>query len=149
MAKKSKTRRPQGFLEAPLKKAVEGAAAGILGDLTKEVTGSSVTFEGGTRRSTVMPAYHTIPATGIRRLAQRYSLGTETYGEGNWKRSLESRNTAGPFLKDVYNHLVEHLLRLTSGVDPSDDHLAAAAWGLTVLMYAEEKFGASWLELIA
>jgi hypothetical protein len=93
------------------------------------------TFPTGARRAELGKRYDLIPATLLRRLADRYDLGQEKYGEDNWKRGL-------PY-HDIWNHIIDHLLHArdaqTIGHTSTEDHLAAAAWGIAALMYFEDE----------
>lgn len=74
--------------------------------------------------------YDLICPVGLRRLAERYAQGAKQHGDANWLNGLP----AG----DTLNHLIRHI-ELWRGGDRTDDHLAAAAWGLFALMHFEEK----------
>jgi len=89
-------------------------------------------FSSGAVRSEVKPRYDLIPLVALRRLANRYGLGAVKYGDYNWLKG-------GPdFVKDVPNHIIEHIFLWVSG-DRAEDHLAAAAWGCCALMHFEEQ----------
>jgi hypothetical protein len=75
-----------------------------------------------------------LPKEGLRRLAMRYTLGVERYGEGNWKRGLRNKE----FLEERKNHLVEHLFEYLERGNQHDDNLAAIVWGCFCLMEAEK-----------
>jgi hypothetical protein len=104
-------------------------------------------FSGGSKREQKALAYSQIPQDALRRLAGRFSLGEIKYGRDNWKKSLETRDTARAFADDVYNHLMEHVLCLNDRGAVADDHLGGALWGLAALSYVETKFGCAWTEL--
>jgi hypothetical protein len=99
------------------------------------------TFNCGAKRSEKKPMYHKIPARPLRRLAERYTLGskyddpaesTKISGKQNWKKGDEE------FYTDAFGHLIEHLYLFADG-DRTDDHIAAAAWGCFALMEAQEE----------
>jgi hypothetical protein len=100
-----------------------------------------ITFMSGATRRGEAAFYHLLPSTAIRRIAERFSLGAVEHGEDNWKLSMEDVDSARIFCADAYNHVQEHLMKMMDGEDPKEDHLGAAAWGLSVLMYAEQVFG--------
>lgn len=84
--------------------------------------------------------YHKIPFVALKRLAERYGLGSkyEISGEPmklkgirNWQQGDEE------YFTDALNHAIEHLMLYANG-DRSEDHLAAGAWGCFALMWAEE-----------
>lgn len=89
-------------------------------------------FESGATRSRDWDGvrYDLISPVGLRRLAARYAHGAARHGDRNWEGGMP----AG----DVLNHLYAHLNAWQAG-DRSDDHLAAAAWGLFTLMHYEER----------
>jgi hypothetical protein len=99
-------------------------------------------FESGAKRSAKQPRYDLIPTEGLRRLAERYALGTK-YGEWNWARGVSDAE----FVNDMFNHTIAHLLlardkflhaRMTND---GDDDLAAAAFGCFGLMEAQKVQG--------
>jgi hypothetical protein len=98
-------------------------------------TESRVVFKSGASRSEYKPAYHQIPSSALRRLAQRYDLGVEKHGRHNWLKG----GTELHYLTQVFDHALDHLMRYRDGIDPSDDHLAAAMWGIAALCEFEER----------
>ena len=94
-----------------------------------------VIFKSGASRSEYKPAYHHIPASALRRLAQRYALGIEKHGEHNWLRGGTDRH----YLSQVFNHIIDHLLLYRDGVNNDDDHLGAAMWGIAALCEYEAR----------
>jgi hypothetical protein len=99
------------------------------------------TFPSGAKRSELKPRYDLIPSVPLRRLAARYAMGAERYGEYNWQKGLP--------ISDTLNHVLDHLLKYREryyqqhhqGLVPQgtpDDDLAAAAWGCFTLMWYEE-----------
>lgn len=99
---------------------------------------------GGGTRSEQAPAYHLVPRAGIRRTALRFALGARYHGPENWKKSCESEEDALEWCQEAFNHLIEHAMKMSNGVDLSDDHLGAIGWAQSVLCYCEEKFGKPW-----
>lgn len=124
-------------------------------------------FKSGAIRSSRMVRFDLIPKCLNERLAQRFTGqiidgepdgGALKYGEGNWEKGLPT--------SDVINHSINHLLNyqeqfrvaLTAGIHEGlvgealmnhvrkemksasahDDDLAAAVWGISVLMSQEE-----------
>ena len=74
-------------------------------------------------------------SSAIRRLAQRYQLGVENHGTHNWLKG----GTDPRYLTQVYDHLIDHLLRYRDGVSLEDDHLGAVLWGVAALIEFEER----------
>lgn len=103
-----------------------------------------VVLLGGSTRSEIAPAFDLIPPEGIRRIAQRFNKGALKHGENNWKLSLQNETNARAFCFEAFNHMMEHSLKMVNGEDPEDDHLGAIGWAVTVLAYAEKKYGKSW-----
>jgi hypothetical protein len=89
------------------------------------------TFDSGATRSKDADdvRYDLVSPIGLRRLAERYALGAKKHGDRNWEKGVPVRHTM--------NHLQRHIEKWRSG-DRSEDHLAAAAWGLVALMHYEE-----------
>jgi hypothetical protein len=88
-------------------------------------------FESGAVRSADVDhlRYDLISPVGLRRLAARYALGAERYGDHNYLKGMEASN--------VINHLMAHLEKFRAG-RRDDDNLAAIAWGAFTLMHYEE-----------
>lgn len=115
----------------------------------KDMTGDDMhVFKSGAKRSELKPRYDLIPPDALRRLAQRYTLGAEKYGEFNWQKGMP--------LGDTLNHIIDHLLvyaervRAIQAQHPDDwqlqvrrcagipdDDLAGAMWGCAALMWLE------------
>ncbi len=89
-------------------------------------------FKGGAARSEEKPRYDLIPAAGLRRIALRFTLGAAKFGDRNWEKG------GADFIRDIPNHMAEHLFLYMSG-DRSDDHLAAIGWGAVARIYFDEK----------
>jgi len=83
---------------------------------------------GAVREATDKPHYHCIPIEPLRRVAQRYQLGSLKYSDYNWKKGM-------PY-SDTYDHLMEHLSLWREG-NTSEDHLAAAVFNIMCLMWYE------------
>jgi hypothetical protein len=75
------------------------------------------------------PRYDLIPTTGLTRLADLFARGAVKYDEFNWRKGQ-------PYSR-VYASIFRHLLQWASG-QRDEDHLAAVAWGVFVLMHFEE-----------
>jgi hypothetical protein len=84
-------------------------------------------FPTGATRSEVKPEYCEITHQFLERLAERCGLGVRLHGRGNWKKGLP--------MEDTFNHVVDHLWMWRREGNANDDHLAAAAWGIMVLMH--------------
>lgn len=70
-----------------------------------------------------------IPQSSLERLMKRFLEGAEKYGENNWKHGM-------PFV-DLIDSSDRHLRAYLNG-DNSEDHLAAVAWNVFVLMFQQD-----------
>jgi hypothetical protein len=73
--------------------------------------------------------YDLVSPIGLRRLAARYALGAERYGDSNYLKGMPA--------SVVINHMMAHLENVRAG-RRDDDNLAAIAWGAFTLMHYEE-----------
>lgn len=93
------------------------------------------TFDTEAKRESLALPYHLVPTIALDRLAARFALGEAKYGTNNWTLGLPD--------DDVYNHVIAHLQKYAEGkwwgTPSNDDDLAAAMWGLSVLMHQETK----------
>ena len=64
-----------------------------------------------------------------KRLAQHYSNGAKKYGDNNWQKGIPSTR----YMDSTLRHLNSYL----EG-DRSEDHLAAALWNISGIIYNEE-----------
>ena len=117
----------------------------------------------GARSSHQSPAYADIPSAFVRRLAERFQLGAVSHGRGNWLRCYQSGlepMSEGDndhlkfqtrydidFLRERYNHAVDHLLRLKDEGTGKDDHIGAVAWFLAFAAEAEAR-GVNWGDVL-
>lgn len=93
-----------------------------------------VEYSSGAKRSAHMPDYALIPKAGLRRLAERYSLGLKKYTRNNWKLGLRDP----VYIEQFVNHMIEHIFDYVENGCEKDDNLAAIAWGAFALMEAEK-----------
>lgn len=105
-------------------------------------------FSSGATSSVRRPDYSSVSREFLHKLAARFSLGEIRHGRGNWKRAW-----AGPdgaididFLRDRYNHAVEHLMMLREGT-ANDDHIGAVGWFLCFATEAEQ-VGVDWADIL-
>jgi hypothetical protein len=107
----------------------------------------------GASSSERRPAYEQIYLGFLKRLGARFALGEEKHDRGNWLRAykVNAKDSAYrydiDFLRDRYNHAVEHLLSLSTGTK-DDDHLGAVGWFLSMAAEAEEVYGVNWQEIL-
>jgi hypothetical protein len=91
-------------------------------------------FKSGAKRSGDKPRYDLIPHEGLRRLAERYTLGASKYGEYNWQKGLKDPE----YIKQFKCHLAAHLFDYFENGCSKDDNLAAIVWGCFALMEVEK-----------
>ncbi len=91
-----------------------------------------VRFDSGAVRSKDVDhlRYDLIPTAPMERLALRYGMGAEKYGDWNWQKGMPD--------KVLVNHLEAHLQKWKSG-DRSEDHMSAVAWGAFAIMYFDDQ----------
>lgn len=102
----------------------------------------------GATSSELKPHYDTIVQPFIRRLALRAALGDAHHGRGNWVKCIDpdTRLYDIQFLRDRYNHAVEHMTRLSDGT-AEDDHIGAVAWFLNFASWVES-MGIRWSDVL-
>lgn len=99
----------------------------------------NVEFKSGAKRSKVAVRYDLIPSAGLRRLAERYTMGAAKYGEGNWTKGLADPEYVAQFRC----HMIAHMWKYLDDGCKLDDNLAAIAWGAFALMEVEDQRGAA------
>lgn len=84
-------------------------------------------FDTGAQRDSAdgKPRYDLIPPGALLRVAMHYMLGGERYGYNNWYKGMPGQ--------EVLASAMRHIEAFRGG-DKSEDHLAAAVWGLLNLM---------------
>lgn len=92
-----------------------------------------VEFKSGAKRSSKALRFDLIPTEPLRRLAERYTMGAEKYGEWNWQKGLKDPEYIAQFKAHLFAHLVDYL---ENGCEV-DDNLAGIAWGAFALMECE------------
>jgi len=87
-------------------------------------------YESGARKESNLGKgrYDLIPPSALRRLAMRYHVGVEKYGERNWEKGL----LFSRYVDSGIRHFIQYLLG-----DTTEDHLAAVAWNVFALMASE------------
>lgn len=97
-----------------------------------KVSGEEQEFGTGAIRDTQIGKgrYDLIPPVGVRRLARRYELGANRYGDRNWEHGMP--------ISRLLDSALRHINQYLEG-DASEDHLAAVAWNIFGAMHMEEK----------
>lgn len=95
------------------------------------------TFVSGATSSIRAIMYHLIPACFNRRTGLRFTVGAITHGEYNYRKGLMGNDIQ--WLIDRFNHIEEHWMKFKESGNKDDDNLGAMAWGIAVIMEAEEK----------
>lgn len=75
------------------------------------------TFSSGAQSSSSKAGYWMIPFVVLRAVAQRFDLGALKYDAHNWKRGCNDP----AFMRDRFNHMIEHAFKFTEGGDEEDD----------------------------
>jgi hypothetical protein len=75
------------------------------------------TFTSGAQSSSQKAGYWMIPFVVLRAVAQRFDLGALKYDAHNWKRGCNDPD----FMRDRFNHMIEHAFKFTAGGDEEDD----------------------------
>jgi len=78
------------------------------------------TFGSGASSSGRKPRYDLIPTWALQRIAARFQMGAEKYGENNWQKGASDKE----FTLDRLNHAIEHLLLVRDQIH--DDVLFAS-----------------------
>ena len=81
-----------------------------------------------------MPRYDLIEPSYIRGLAETLGYGAEVYEENNWKKGVNDYK----YVRDTWNHLVEHLNKFLEG-DRSEPHLDHAKANLMFIEFFHGK----------
>jgi hypothetical protein len=131
------------FVDAPAAPHVVG------GDPTKVPrTDDLHAFTSGAKSSGKLPRYDLIPFdVFIQRLAARYQLGAEKYGDDNWMKGIAKLDRE--FILDRANHMLEHAMRAVTNLRYQldyntgsgridDDDFAAVIWGAICCMAAQK-----------
>jgi len=63
-------------------------------------------FTSGAASSGRKPRYDLIPTWALQRIAARFQMGAEKYGENNWQKGASDK----AFTLDRLNHAIDHLL---------------------------------------
>jgi hypothetical protein len=73
----------------------------------------------------------------LRRFAQYMKTKEDTYGPGNWKKGIPILS----YEKSLIRHLQKYFANKyeNAGLEPNEDHLAAAMFNLQGIMYEELK----------
>jgi hypothetical protein len=92
-------------------------------------------FDSGAVRSNDVDhlRFDLIPPVPLRRLAARYGMGAEKYGDHNYLSGIPYSN----ILNHVENHINKLKVKLAKGItvaEDDDDDLAAIAWGAFAIM---------------
>jgi hypothetical protein len=103
---------------------------------------------GGAKSSEQAVMFHKLPVASLMRLVKRYTAGVkhESKDDRSWAiiggvQNWQQGNAE--YATERFNHALVHLLKwkeqYETGVIDPDDNLAAAAWGLILLMDYEER----------
>jgi hypothetical protein len=105
-------------------------------------------FASGAKSSGKLPRYDLVPWDIFApRLAARYQLGSEKYGDDNWMKGIAAMDR--DFVLDRANHMLEHAMRAVANLRYQldhapgagridDDDFAAVIWGAICCMAAQK-----------
>src|SRR5690349_17218789 len=93
-------------------------------------------FVSGAKSSIEKPRFDLIPLVALRAVAERFAYGASRHGARNYEKGADDPD----FVRDRYNHLIEHALRAASG-DASEDHLGAVLCNAAILLRLRELQG--------
>lgn len=102
----------------------------------------------GATSSELKAPYHYLRLSFMRRVAVRFGLGETKHGRGNWLRAYADGTVDIGFLRDRYDHALEHFRLLGMEGTTADDHIGAVGWFLNIADEAES-VGLSWADLMA
>lgn len=92
-----------------------------------------------------LPPYWQLNSTSLRRWAQRRGVGTEKHGDINYKQcitfSADKRVKVLDlgFVRDRFNHLIEHCYKLVDAGTKFDDNIGAIFANIEMLEYVERQ----------
>lgn len=95
-------------------------------------------FASGASSSELKPRYDLIPPEALAALGKRFALGAKTHGDRNYEQGWND----GAFVRDRFNHMIEHALKAANG-DRSEDHLGAVLCNAAMLIRLAAKADAA------
>jgi len=100
---------------------------------TEVISNESAKFASGAKRSEIKPSFHLIPPEAKERLAIRYTMGAEKYGMLNYLVGINDP----AFVRQLIDHLEDHLEDFKINGCLTDDNLAAIMWAAATLIVVE------------
>ena len=97
-------------------------------------------FASGATSSGMKTRFDLIPSFALQRIAKRFELGAQKYGENNWEKGIDDAD----FMRDRLNHAFDHLIKISQSFsrddlqDLKEDELAAVILNCIFLMAFEE-----------
>lgn len=109
----------------------------------------------GATSSEQKPAYHLIPTQAIKALAQRFALGRLKHGDVNYQKCIKTYTSGSStfreldlvFIRDRFDHGLEHLLNLKSTGGHRDDNIGAVLWFCAIAAWVESQ-GFDWQRIL-
>jgi hypothetical protein len=95
---------------------------------------SEAVFTSGAKRSELKPAYHLLPPEGLKRAAERYSLGADTYGMLNYFKGINDPM----FVRQILDHMEAHMQDYKINGCRTVDNLGAIMWAAMTLCVIEK-----------
>lgn len=99
-------------------------------------TDGKIAFASGAQSSGKALRFDLIPRVFLERVAERFGIGAEKYGERMYRNGLRDRE----FILDRMNHLQGHIQALLSpqnAMERIDDNLGAIGWAAALLSEVE------------
>lgn len=94
------------------------------------------TFTSGAQSSGDVARFDLVPRTFLERVARRFGVGAEKYGDMRYRKGLRDRE----FILERLNHLQQHVqayLAPQAVTEAVDDNLAAIGWAAAFLCEVE------------
>lgn len=92
-------------------------------------------FDGGAKRSELLPPFEDIPYEALEAIALRFGMGEPKYGRFNWK------NGGPEFFRQAKSHAIRHLYLYANDNESTEsnlENLTAAAWGTVICLWWEK-----------
>lgn len=86
-------------------------------------------FASGASSSEEKPRYDLIPVEAMEANAKRFAHGASRHGDRNYENGWNDP----AFIRDRFNHMLEHAMKAAAG-DTSEDHLGAVLCNASILI---------------
>ena len=86
-------------------------------------------FASGASSSVEKPRYDLVPVEALEAVAKRFAYGSARHGDRNYENGWND----AAFIRDRFNHMLEHAFKAANG-DTSEDHLGAVLCNASILI---------------